>query len=998
MPSNKKGKRPVASAPVDDRSWPDWTEYVDRKLALSMPEMMKEALASMPKAHPGRAKLIQKAGRAWPVDDESAAAPSSAVYQIGGSHLERALELGYLPAQISATIRPLLADVRTKIRVDPGATQTLDLSSALTKEEGNMLRRAYDRYETEVLKVAERGNTSLEEWDMDRVEELIRSGLLSQRLAAKMQASVREVRSEDTFRLTPSESREWRAAEAILNKRQRECKDLDWPYLDPVDLNGTSGPVLTPDPANPEKNVPYRSVYPAVSDVSVALPASSDAGPSAKSLKRRRRNAEDEDDEIGPVHPADDLRKRLEERHDAKEAATRIQAFARGLVVRRKAEFGMHELSWIEASGSETIHKLCRMMYQLGSQEHREVMKATGSTRHPQFMAILNMTWLARQCLRVRMIRDRDRQGWQTPTPESSAETIMAFVRRRFLDPKPLRSFLDPSNIGMGFPDQVLRRLFCDSRIFDDDPPIKALKRLSDAKFHKRLQRVLEATRLPTHGFQTKSSDSVRLDLGYQLRAFLAIEYRLVCTVIDGLDWQRKIDTLTEYKHEMDTTARALGPGRVFAAVDSARRRVDRLQACARGFLVRRRQMMAYVHHTNPGKQHHTGFLLFTRLFLPGMLARRCRLAPLDDGTNFCRIRFDLHLKATREYRRLTVSDRKGWRATASAMFSMMALQGVIRGFLCRRRILTAHINSDDEAKIPHSGYLLFARHVFERMVEHTATRLKKDGKVDFSPESVGNRTAWTVADQWRILTPRSRAGWRRKAADLRQNKPRVRAPKHSVGDRILCLVAGDVRAKGVITRTSESCLVVDIRQADDASFVGRTLDLTNVIVVQKLEGYQLEWRRLHRHARAVGFFAVALTTLLLRIRRRHEKEVLRLQRLNAPRTCRTCATSKPPTGFSTSQWQKPTGKRTCLECQEAAAAEAQKQKDEAKRKEQEELLDAECAVCYEEAVPPKNRAIFECAHWVCKTCASEMHLRNELRNCPHCRHAIAMPQQYVAG
>mgnify|MGYP002806583690 FL=1 len=69
MPSNKKGKRPVASAPVDDRYWPDWTEYVDQKLALSMPEMMKEALASMPKAHPGRAKLIQKAGRAWPVDD-----------------------------------------------------------------------------------------------------------------------------------------------------------------------------------------------------------------------------------------------------------------------------------------------------------------------------------------------------------------------------------------------------------------------------------------------------------------------------------------------------------------------------------------------------------------------------------------------------------------------------------------------------------------------------------------------------------------------------------------------------------------------------------------------------------------------------------------------------------------------------------------------------------------------------------------------------------------
>jgi hypothetical protein len=648
------------------------------------------------------------------------------------------------------------------------------------------------------------------------------------------------------------------------------------------------------------------------------------------------------------------------------------------------------------------------MMWELGSQQHREVMKATGSTRHPQFMAILHITWLARQCLRVRARVARN------SLPDSAGyDAMLSDIRRCFLDPKPLGAFLDPSNVTLGVPVKTLKALFCTSSIFPDDPPVKVLGKLSDAKFYKRLKRVVEATRLPTHGFQTEGTDPTRLSKRYQLEAFFEIQSQLVYMVVNRLDWHGKIKTLTEYKHEMETTAKALGPGRVFAAVDKARQRVERLQACARGFLVRRSQMMDYVHHTNPAKQRHTGFLLFARLFLPRMLASRIKFLGPAEGSNFRRLRFELHLNATREYRKLTVSDRKGWRATASAMPSMMALQGVIRGFLCRRRILTAHINSDDERRIPHSGYLLFARNVFDNMVDQTATRLKEDGRVGFAPGSVGNRTALAVAERWRSLPPKSRARWRRKAAGLQQNKPTIRplgngfgavmepsAPKYAIGDRILCVIGGDIRAKGVITRTSESWpdLLVDIRQAEDAVLLGKTVSLSYVIVVQKLEGFKFEWQRLHRHARAVGFFAVALKTLLLRIRRRREKEVARLQRLHAPRSCKTCATSKPQSGFSTSQWLKPDGKRTCLECQEAATAEAQKQKEEAQRKELEELLEAECVVCYAEAVPPENRAIFECCHWVCKGCASEMHLRNELKNCPHCRHTISMPHQYVGA
>ena len=225
------------------------------------------------------------------------------------------------------------------------------------------------------------------------------------------------------------------------------------------------------------------------------------------------------------------------------------------------------------------------------------------------------------------------------------------------------------------------------------------------------------------------------------------------------------------------------------------------------------------------------------------------------------------------------------------------------------------------------------------------------------------------------------------------------------IGDRILCLVAGQVRAKGVVTQvrakgvvtqTSESRLLVDIRQASDATFTGRTLPLNHVIVIQKLQGFRLEWMCFASHARAVGFVVVALKTLLLRVRRRREKESLRLRRLHAPRSCKTCATLKPQKGFSTSQWQKSDGKRTCLECQEAARAALQKQNEEARQKAQDELRDAECAICYAERVLPENRAMFDCRHWVCKACASAMHLRSELKNCPHCRRTISMPHQYV--
>ena len=155
-------------------------------------------------------------------------------------------------------------------------------------------------------------------------------------------------------------------------------------------------------------------------------------------------------------------------------------------------------------------------------------------------------------------------------------------------------------------------------------------------------------------------------------------------------------------------------------------------------------------------------------------------------------------------------------------------------------------------------------------------------------------------------------------------------------------------------------------------------------------------WSRLRAHALFVGRLAVFVRRLHDKVCRRRDREAAKLARATAPRRCKECGDSKPQEAYSQSQWTKGGGKRTCTACQDVAKAEEQRKKDEAARKEMEELLEAECVVCYREMVTPDDRAIFECTHWICRGCASEMHLRNELHSCPHCRHVITNPQQHV--
>lgn len=198
---------------------------------------------------------------------------------------------------------------------------------------------------------------------------------------------------------------------------------------------------------------------------------------------------------------------------------------------------------------------------------------------------------------------------------------------------------------------------------------------------------------------------------------------------------------------------------------------------------------------------------------------------------------------------------------------------------------------------------------------------------------------------------------------------------------------------------------VVQVIHAKDPKLRGRFLTTYNMHVLAVLDHFKAEWERVYFHALIVGKASLMFRARFDKVHRRHEKaaakeakEAARLVRETAPRRCKECDECKPRDDYSASQWAKPDGKRTCTPCQDAAKAEVQRQKDEARRLEVEALLEAECVVCYREAVPPEDRAIFECAHWICNDCAFTMHSRSELHSCPHCRHAITRPQQYVAA
>ena len=230
----------------------------------------------------------------------------------------------------------------------------------------------------------------------------------------------------------------------------------------------------------------------------------------------------------------------------------------------------------------------------------------------------------------------------------------------------------------------------------------------------------------------------------------------------------------------------------------------------------------------------------------------------------------------------------------------------------------------------------------------------------------------------------------------------------HRLGDRLLVFAGLVIRTRVRVTNMKfdehtgrHLVSLLEVMWSENRKLFGKHLSSNDVAAVGVLEDFKGEWQRVAAHARIVGKAGAMLRARFDNVHekhKKHEKEAAKRLRETAPRRCRECDTRRPRDDYSASQWNKPEGRRTCTPCQDAAKAKAQRARDEAARLEMEDLLNSECAVCYDEAIAPDDRAIFACAHWICRDCASQLHLRNELHACPHCRHPILDPQQHVAA
>ena len=225
---------------------------------------------------------------------------------------------------------------------------------------------------------------------------------------------------------------------------------------------------------------------------------------------------------------------------------------------------------------------------------------------------------------------------------------------------------------------------------------------------------------------------------------------------------------------------------------------------------------------------------------------------------------------------------------------------------------------------------------------------------------------------------------------------------KHVLGDRLGVLLAVKVRARGRIVdiRFNEQgehlCSTLEIVSCANRSYIGKRVPIAAVLVHSVYTNWKQEWMRVISFARLVGRLARSLRRWHERIRARRAKELAKLARETAPRRCKDCGEHKQRVCFSNSQWTKAEGKRTCTACQDAATAEIERKRAEDERNELEKKRNVECMICLNDEVSLDDRAAFDCQHWICKECASEMYLRNDLNKCPYCRKPILHPQKYV--
>ena len=216
-------------------------------------------------------------------------------------------------------------------------------------------------------------------------------------------------------------------------------------------------------------------------------------------------------------------------------------------------------------------------------------------------------------------------------------------------------------------------------------------------------------------------------------------------------------------------------------------------------------------------------------------------------------------------------------------------------------------------------------------------------------------------------------------------------------------------------TRVSEGCVLMELTGLQSSP------ELNNCRV--RVRRYDFVVRRFE--VVVEGGSAVAL--------RAKAENLVVVDAVEGPRSCKACGESKSKTAYTSNQWKKPRGKRRCRACQtrggtlslqerseheereqEAAemaalhaaqtAAELKRVAEELAKRNADEPSERDCPVCFE-SFEDSERCYLPCnpKHWLCKQCLERMeqtaamkHVQNPGEqesvavHCPLCRERLA--------
>ena len=893
-----------------------------------------------------------------------------------GKQIVDMFDYGYVPGSLLKKMRPAF---------EAGGERT-DLCSVLTQEESDKLLAAFERYKKDILgpspnlpPVVEREQ---EEWRVDEMAEVLRSGLLSDALVRKISTAQKRASDGQVHaNLTLAETTEWRTALKKLKKRNgKKSKERFEPKSKPAPKPEWPPPAPPPPKPQPE---PKK-----VEDMTDA------------ELAERMAVLEAEHDRL---LGAEACCRTLEEQMTSDYANCRAILEGRepdpSFVERcRRPDAKLHIVGPDDADPGE---------YRAGVREAIESLEAEGILPMPNLQAFA----------------DADAAPPPPPPPPETDGVQVVYSEQTIPEADDgtghsgfrgaiaqALGALNLDKVGAGSSATVLDfTLGEDGSMKVDTASARDLDNVhTTAELVTRVQEEVD---------KRDGAKKREAELHDRRRERAATIIQCAWRAILLWPQKRTVDSLTELINAPEIQ------GTDFLV--SAKLMSDLANLC--GLVGRQRQEQSSLDFMRKGPSADA-VLKWVREhgYIPPELIRTYFLGPhvvRTIGQNallqlFCGIRLldsDPSPETMLAYSKSCLFDR------IKAICAIMALPEI--GF--EEIAMKTHINCEDDSEV-HERKVFFMRAFMaiearigrcftnsEKLWRLTVGKLmrmidqKREEKIKNARFFLPRRAEQQQQPPARPSQTSQRGETKRKKPPPPPPPPPPPSPKdtHRLGDRMMVMTGTAICTKVRVVEMKFDAVdgqhvasLLEVMWSQRRELIGKHLTSNNVTVIEVLTDFKYEWQRIRWHARMVGKATTMFGARLDKVHRRHEKEAAKRLREHAPRRCRECDERRPRDAYSTSQWAKPEGKRTCTPCQDAAKAEVQRAKDEAARLAMEELLNSECAVCYGEAIASDDRAIFACAHWICRDCASELHLRNELHACPLCRHPILDPQQHVVA